>query len=265
MLDGLAIRAIASICVKRDLWLIADEVYRDLIFDGAHLSPSGLPGMEGRTIVVNSLSKSHAMTGWRIGWSIAPAEVARHLGRVAQCSLFGAPPFVQEAATEALAQSERYVAVLREMFRSRRDTPLRALAPSNILRTSIPAGGMFMLVDTSGSSLSSERFVERALDGLLRCSRTRIRIQRARGRFCEGQLCSRRERTGRRRTTPGELRSAPRRRLRMQGPPLPAVKRRCRGRPLPRRWAGALSPSANSLQLKIASSVIEIGSRSDSI
>ncbi|MGY4298731.1 aspartate/methionine/tyrosine aminotransferase [Bradyrhizobium sp. i1.4.4] len=67
--------SIAALCQKHDLWLVSDEVYGDLVYEGRHISPSVLPGMAERTITIGSLSKSHAMAGWRLGWMIGPPEI----------------------------------------------------------------------------------------------------------------------------------------------------------------------------------------------
>lgn len=155
---------LARLCVKRDLWLISDEVYRDLVFAGEFPSISSFPGMAERTIIVNSLSKSHAMTGWRIGWAIAPDGLAEHLIRVAQCSLFGSPTFIQDAAVAALATGDHYVNAHRDRFRRRRDILLAELGRSTNLRCASPDGGMFVLVDIGRTGLSSGVFAERALD-----------------------------------------------------------------------------------------------------
>nr|WP_284507664.1 aminotransferase class I/II-fold pyridoxal phosphate-dependent enzyme [Caballeronia sp. NCF2] len=161
--DNATLQRLAEICVKHDLWLISDEVYRDLTFDGRFESISALPGMAERTIIVNSLSKSHAMTGWRIGWAIAPASLVEHLGRLAQCSLFGSPTFIQDAGVVALEQCNRYVAVHRERFARRRDLLLAELSKSESLRISPPGGGMFVLVDVRRTGLSGEAFAQMAL------------------------------------------------------------------------------------------------------
>ena len=71
--------AIAEICRKHDLWLLSDEVYEDLAFTRPHVSPWSVPGMAERTVVVSSLSKSHAMPGFRLGWIIGPPALSRHL------------------------------------------------------------------------------------------------------------------------------------------------------------------------------------------
>ncbi|MDI7059709.1 pyridoxal phosphate-dependent aminotransferase, partial [Pseudomonas aeruginosa] len=67
--------ALAELCTAHDLWMISDEVYSELLFDGEHVSPASLPGMAERTATLNSLSKSHAMTGWRVGWVVGPAAL----------------------------------------------------------------------------------------------------------------------------------------------------------------------------------------------
>ena len=164
VLDDDTLRDIATICQERGLWLITDEVYRDLLFDGAYVSPSSLPGMADQVVVVNSLSKSHAMTGWRCGWTVAPQFLSEHLTRVAQCSLFGSPPFIQDAALEALRNADRYTTGYRDLFCRRRDAMLRMLLGNKVLRVNIPAGGMFALVEISASRLASEAFAERALE-----------------------------------------------------------------------------------------------------
>ena len=72
-------RELASLCIRHDLWLISDEVYSELLYEGEHISPASLPGMAERTATINSLSKSHAMSGWRVGWVIGPKLLADHL------------------------------------------------------------------------------------------------------------------------------------------------------------------------------------------
>ena len=87
---------------KHDLWVVADEVYADLTFEREHVSIASLDGMAERTVTIGSLSKSHAMAGWRVGWVIGPKTLIEHLGRLALCMLYGLPGFIQEAALTAL-------------------------------------------------------------------------------------------------------------------------------------------------------------------
>ena len=104
MIRRAELEALAEICRRQDLWLIADEVYGSLIFEGEHVSPAGLPGMAERTITVDSLSKSHAMTGWRLGWAVGPHALMGHVAHLALCMLYGSPGFVQDAALVAIEQ-----------------------------------------------------------------------------------------------------------------------------------------------------------------
>jgi arginine:pyruvate transaminase len=158
-------QAVAHLCIEHDLWLISDEVYSDLLYEGAHISPAGLPGMAERTVTINSLSKSHAMTGWRIGWAIGPELLARHLANLSLCMLFGLPDFVQRAAQVALEQDLPEVAQMREEYRQRRDLVCALLEGCPGLKPVRPDGGMFVMVDVRQTGLAAQVFAERLLDG----------------------------------------------------------------------------------------------------
>lgn len=157
-------RAIAELCVAQDLWMISDEVYSELLFDGEHVSPASLPGMAERTATINSLSKSHAMTGWRVGWVVGPQTLAEHLGRLALCMLYGSPAFVQHAACVALSEELPQLARMREAYRQRRDWVLEELAGCPGARALRPSGGMFVMVDIRATGLSAQEFAERLLE-----------------------------------------------------------------------------------------------------
>ncbi|HYB54592.1 MAG TPA: pyridoxal phosphate-dependent aminotransferase, partial [Alphaproteobacteria bacterium] len=92
VLERAEIEAIAELCRRHDLWLLSDEVYEDLAFARPHVSPWSLPGMAERTVVVSSLSKSHAIPGFRLGWVIGPEPLSRHLFNVLLSALYGGPP-----------------------------------------------------------------------------------------------------------------------------------------------------------------------------
>jgi arginine:pyruvate transaminase len=155
---------IAEICVRHDLWLLSDEVYAGLIFEGEHVSPAGLPGMAERTVTINSLSKSHAMTGWRLGWSITPVELAEHIGNLALCMLYGSPPFIQDAARQAFAVEPPEVSAMKQGYRRRRDLVCGRLGNVKGLRCHRPEGGMFAMVDVRGTGLSAQDFASGLLD-----------------------------------------------------------------------------------------------------
>ncbi|MCJ8203918.1 aminotransferase class I/II-fold pyridoxal phosphate-dependent enzyme [Pseudomonas sp. RGM2987] len=158
-------QALARLCIEHDLWLISDEVYSDLLYEGEHISPACLPGMAERTATINSLSKSHAMTGWRIGWVIGPEPLAGHLANLSLCMLFGLPDFVQRGAQVALETDLPEVAHMREEYRQRRDLVCAALGDCPGLEPVRPDGGMFVMVDVRPTGLDAQAFAEHLLVG----------------------------------------------------------------------------------------------------
>ena len=158
-LDG-----IAQVCRDEDLWLISDEVYDTLVWNGEHVSPRTLPGMADRTLVVGSMSKSHAMTGSRIGWVIGPQEAIAHMGNLSTHTTYGVASFVQEAACFALEQGPAFEAEIATPFARRRDLVLRLVEGHHAVRA-IPAdGAMFVMLDIRATGLSGEAFADRLLD-----------------------------------------------------------------------------------------------------
>jgi arginine:pyruvate transaminase len=157
-------QALAELCIAHDLWLISDEVYSELLFDGEHISPASLPGMAERTATLNSLSKSHAMTGWRVGWVVAPKSLAGHLENLALCMLYGSPDFIQDAAVVALETRLPELQAMRQAYRQRRDLVCECLADCPGVRALKPDGGMFVMVDIRATGLSAHAFADRLLD-----------------------------------------------------------------------------------------------------
>jgi arginine:pyruvate transaminase len=157
-------QALAELCIAHDLWLISDEVYSELLFDSEHVSPASLPGMAERTATLNSLSKSHAMTGWRVGWVVAPPSLAAHLENLALCMLYGSPDFVQDAAVVALESDLPELDAMREAYRQRRDLVCEHLADCPGVRALKPDGGMFVMLDIRETELSAQAFADRLLD-----------------------------------------------------------------------------------------------------
>lgn len=140
--------AVADLARARDLWVIVDEVYRSLTFERPHVSLAALPGMAERVVTIGSLSKSHAMTGWRIGWVAGPEPLARHLDRLALNMLYGVPGFIQEAAVAAFEHYDAVTAAMRADYRRRRDLVLSELGDVPGLGVLAPEAGMFVLLDT---------------------------------------------------------------------------------------------------------------------
>jgi arginine:pyruvate transaminase len=164
VLDRAEIAAIAALCRQHDLWLLSDEVYEDLAFARAHVSPWSLPGMEERTVVVSSLSKSHAIPGFRMGWMIGPTSLTPHLFNLLLCTLYGGPPFIQDGGLVALTSDLPEVAALHEDYRRRAALMSGILAAAPNCRVAAPEGGMFVLLDIRASGLGSEEFAERLLE-----------------------------------------------------------------------------------------------------
>jgi arginine:pyruvate transaminase len=149
---------IAALAISHDLWVVSDEVYADLTFEQLHTSIATLPGMAERTVTVSSLSKSHAMAGWRLGWAIGPALLIEHMSNLVLCMLYGMPGFVQQAALEALAQAHTVVPQMRNEYRRRRDLAYGLLSKVQGLQCRLPQAGMFMLIDIRGTGLSAHDF-----------------------------------------------------------------------------------------------------------
>ncbi|MCR9255501.1 MAG: pyridoxal phosphate-dependent aminotransferase [Alphaproteobacteria bacterium] len=149
---------LGEIAMEHNLWIISDEVYGPLTFEGEHVSPAAIRDIGDRVITCSSLSKSHAMTGWRVGWAVAPDEVVRRMIDVAQVSMFGYAPFIQDAAVAALTQPQPELETIRETFRERRDVIVRRLNQIEGITCDSPHGGMFAMADVRGTGIPSFDF-----------------------------------------------------------------------------------------------------------
>ncbi|MEW9581428.1 pyridoxal phosphate-dependent aminotransferase [Paraburkholderia sp. DGU8] len=149
---------IARLACQHDLWVLSDEVYAGLTFEREHVSIASLPGMAERTVTLGSLSKSHAMGGWRVGWAVGPAELVEHMGRLALAMLYGLPGFIQQAALTAVQNTAAIAAEMREIYRRRRDVVFERLHRVPGLHCLLPEAGMFMMVDVSGTGLATVDF-----------------------------------------------------------------------------------------------------------
>jgi len=161
---GEEIAAIARLCCEHDLWLLSDEVYEDLAFARPHTSAWSLPQAAGRTVVVSSLSKSHAMAGFRFGWILGPPALSRHLFNLLLAMLYGGPPFIQDGALAALAADLPEAAALRASYRARAELLSGLLAAAPGCRPLPPEGGMFVLLDVRGTGLGAQEFARRLLE-----------------------------------------------------------------------------------------------------
>jgi len=152
---------IAELCAKNGIWLISDEVYADLCFDDDFVSPSSLDCMADRTIIIRSLSKSHAMAGWRVGWMVAPASIAAASRDLLNHAIYGAPGFIQQGALTAVTGSVPEVAEMKQVYRERRDVLVQALSGVNSLDCIEPASGIFCIVGIDRLGIPAQEFAER--------------------------------------------------------------------------------------------------------
>ena len=144
--------ALLAFTRQRGIWLIADEVYHRFVFDGRRAAPSllelALP--EDRVVVVNSFSKAWAMTGWRLGWLVAPREIQDVADKIIEFNTSGAPAFLQHAAIAALEAGDGFVAELVERCRVGRDLLVQGLQRFPRLRASAPEGGFYVFCRVEG-------------------------------------------------------------------------------------------------------------------
>jgi len=152
---------IVDLACEHDLWIVADEVYADLVYEGEFKHFASIPEAQDRVISVSSFSKTFAMTGWRIGWIVAPEPVADHVENLLLSMLYGMPGFVQEAAITALSECKLDSLSMRDTYRNRRDLVLNALKEAPLIKCQKPMSGMFLLVDIRETALSSAEFVVR--------------------------------------------------------------------------------------------------------
>ncbi len=140
---------IRDLCVEFDVLAITDEIYEHILYDGAeHISMATLDGMRDRTVTINGLSKTYSVTGWRVGWTIAPPEITSAIRKVHDFLTVGAPAPLQEAGAAALVLPEEYYQELAERYRERRDVLLPVLTEAGF-RCFRPRGAYYIMTDIS--------------------------------------------------------------------------------------------------------------------
>ncbi len=153
---------IAAVAERNDLLVIADEIYDRLTYGVTHTSFASLPGMKERTVLLGGFSKDYAMTGWRVGYACAPAELIEAMMKVHQYVIMCAPTAAQAAALEALRSGEPYVQAMVDEYDRRRRVIVDGLNSIG-LPTFEPRGAFYAFPDVRPTGLSSEEFVEALL------------------------------------------------------------------------------------------------------
>jgi len=152
--DAAVLSGVVEVARSHDLWLISDECYDEIVFDGDHTSAATL-GEAGRILTVYTFSKSYAMTGWRVGYVVAPAETAPAVAKAQEPVVGNASSVSQKGAEAALLGPQNCVAEMRDAYRARRNATLPRLDAAGV-RYVRPAGAFYLMVDVSsaGESLS---------------------------------------------------------------------------------------------------------------
>ncbi len=158
------LKGIAQACAEHDLWLISDEVYDTQVWEGRHLSPRALPGMAERTLVIGSMSKSHAMTGSRIGWIVGPEEIVADIINLATHTTYGVPGYIQDAASFALDGGAALEETVAAPFRRRRAIAREILGGSQVLGMVPSDGAMYLMLDIRATGLTGDDFADQLLD-----------------------------------------------------------------------------------------------------
>src|SRR5512137_371365 len=141
---------IAALCVEHDCLAITDEIYEHIVFDGhEHVLIATLPGMRERTVTINGLSKTYSVTGWRIGYAIAPPALTAGIRKVHDFLTVGAAAPLQEAGVTALSLPDAYYRGLADLYRAKRDRFLPVLERAGF-RCFPPAGAYYVMTDISG-------------------------------------------------------------------------------------------------------------------
>ncbi len=147
---------LAALAVKHDLWVIADEIYARILFGGEYKSIWSLPGMAQRTVIIDGFSKSFAMTGWRLGYAVAPVEVIDAMDLLVLNTFTCAAEFTQVAAIEALRDSTNAVDAMVTEYRKRRDQFVAGLNQIPGFRCQAPDGAFYAWVNIEDTGLSAE-------------------------------------------------------------------------------------------------------------
>jgi len=143
------LQVIADLCRRHDLLAITDEIYEHIVYDGlGHTPIATLPGMAERTITISGISKSYSVTGWRVGWAVAPEDLSVGIRRAHDFVTVGAPHPLQQAAVSALALPDAYYVELREAYQARRDLLFRQVEAAGFVAYR-PRGAYYILTDAA--------------------------------------------------------------------------------------------------------------------
>ncbi|MBQ1193589.1 MAG: aminotransferase class I/II-fold pyridoxal phosphate-dependent enzyme [Lachnospiraceae bacterium] len=162
ILEKEILEELAKICVEKDIYVISDEIYSELSYNGRHVSIASMPGMKERTIVINGFSKSYAMTGWRLGYACGPEKILTQMIKIHQFAIMCAPTTSQYAAIEALRNGDEDVAKMCQAYNQRRRYLMNAFKEMG-LECFEPYGAFYVFPSIKKFGLTSEEFATRLL------------------------------------------------------------------------------------------------------
>ncbi|MEM3421809.1 MAG: pyridoxal phosphate-dependent aminotransferase [Candidatus Hadarchaeum sp.] len=154
------LKPILDIAVDHDLWILSDDIYNVLVYEGEQGNPLKFPGMAERTISINGFSKAYAMTGWRIGYAVAPADFIVEMAKIQEASTSCTASFVQVAAITALKGPQDFVAEMRAEYRRRRDVLVEGLNKIDGIDCLKPQGAFYVFPNIEKLGMSSFEFCE---------------------------------------------------------------------------------------------------------
>ncbi len=155
--------AIRDLAVEHDLWVVSDEIYSRIVYEGRHISIASIPGMKDRTIVLDGFSKGFAMTGWRLGYALAPREIAARFALLMTHTTTCVSTFVQRGGLAALTGGDGSVRAMVEQFRARRAHMMQGLAKIPGLRCARPSGAFYLFPDMTPLGLTTAALTDRLL------------------------------------------------------------------------------------------------------
>ncbi|MCD8014426.1 MAG: aminotransferase class I/II-fold pyridoxal phosphate-dependent enzyme [Lachnospiraceae bacterium] len=157
------LKAVAEVVIEKDLFVISDEIYSELTYQGDHVSIASLPGMWERTLTINGFSKSYAMTGWRLGYVCGPREIIDQMMKIHQFAIMCAPTTSQYAAVEALRNGDADVSMMRESYNQRRRFLMHEFRRMN-LPCFEPFGAFYVFPCIKEFGMTSDEFAMRLLE-----------------------------------------------------------------------------------------------------
>lgn len=156
---------IAELCFKYpNLMVISDEIFSHVTFDKPHKTISAVPGMEDRTVVIDTFSKTYAMTGWRIGWAVAPVPVIDKLSIFLQDSITNVAAFIQKAAYAAMSGPQDWTVQKTQILKEKRNRMVEGLNSVPGIKCDYPDGAFYAFPDIRGTGLTSQEFTDQLVE-----------------------------------------------------------------------------------------------------